>query len=163
LSNFWKRVASPFVVLDETSTATPSTATASEPDSAAYLSAENAALLADLAAAGSQPSPPPPAVNLGSGIATGRPLTEIYQDANVPQAPYTAEQILKVIEGLKNMPREAMISVISVMDNADPNWTIDDVLLDVDRKTHALDQRIVAMNNRVTQERETARQTADKA
>ena len=169
LSNFWKRVASPFVVMDDEPAAAPSPPSdASDPT--AYLSAENAALLADLAASTSDaPPPPPPAatpspsLDLGSGIATGRPFSEIYASAEVPLAPYTAEQILKVIEGLKNMPRESMVAVIGVMDDADPNWTINDVLLDVDRKTIALEQHISAMNARVGRERESARQTAEKA
>jgi hypothetical protein len=71
---------------------------------------------------------------------SGEPLSfeQIYAQQNVPAMPYSVEKLMKVIEGLRAMPREMQLSAINAMDAADDTWTMQDVLLDTERKTAAL-------------------------
>ena len=150
-------MARPFVVLENDAAGEGAGGAVS-----AEVMAETAALISELDAGSAGPTAPP-TVNMGPGVEPGQPLEAIYAAAQVPDSPYTAEQLLKVIDGLRHMPREAVMSMINVMDEADPNWAVEDVLVDVDRKTRALETTISALSRRVQQERETARTPTENA
>lgn len=84
------------------------------------------------------PEPPPPPVSVPSEINEGQELSQIYAAASIPESPYPAEQMLKLLDGLKAMgPRERKMAVMA-MDAADDRWTISDPVLDAQRKIAAL-------------------------
>ncbi len=71
-------------------------------------------------------------------IDEGRALDTIYTAASIAPSPYPAEKMLRVLDGLKAMDPATRKAAILAMDAADEAWTIDDPLLDADRKTRAL-------------------------
>jgi hypothetical protein len=96
---------------------------------------------------GAAPPPPPPpdpqappSVPGTSSVPEGRPLEALYTAAGVPASPFPAEKMLKVLEGLRAMPPETRKAAILAMDAADDDWTIDDTLLDAERKARVLQQ-----------------------
>ena len=72
------------------------------------------------------------------GLTDDRPLPTIYEEAGVPESPYAAEQLLKVIEGLAALEPAVRRTAVEAMDAADDTWTIADPLLDAKRKVAAL-------------------------
>lgn len=63
---------------------------------------------------------------------------QIYEAAAVPPAPYEAEKLLKVLEGLRAMDTAMRKAAVMAMDAADEDWTLDDSLLDAQRKVDVL-------------------------
>lgn len=88
--------------------------------------------------AGDSASPPP----LPDSGAQGRPFAEIYAEAGVANAPYSAEQLLAVLDRLRAMPREQILIAVDAMDAADDRWNVADVLHDAERKQQALQSNI---------------------
>ncbi|MED5372133.1 MAG: methyl-accepting chemotaxis protein [Myxococcota bacterium] len=85
-----------------------------------------------------EPVAPPPQVSVPAEIQEGRAFEDIYAEAGVPESPYPAEQMLKLLDGLKAMgPRERKMAVMA-MDAADDRWTIADPVLDAQRKIDSL-------------------------
>lgn len=99
------------------------------------------------------PAPPPPplppsappaaagaeaAEGLSSEVEEGRPFEAIYAAAQVPESPFSAEKLLRVLDGLAAMDPVTRKTAILAMDAADDVWTIDDPLLDAERKSRAL-------------------------
>ncbi|MEZ4431716.1 MAG: hypothetical protein R3F65_04840 [bacterium] len=85
------------------------------------------------------PAPPPPAGEGSGDVIEGRPFQTIYSDARIPASPYPAEKMLRVLDGLAAMDPATRKAAVLAMDNADDAWTIDDPLLDAERKSRALD------------------------
>ncbi len=71
-------------------------------------------------------------------LATGVPFSDIYSSAGVPASPYSAEMLLRVADGLKELPLPQARAAMDAMDGADDRWTVGDVLLDAERKIGAL-------------------------
>jgi hypothetical protein len=69
------------------------------------------------------------------------PLDDIYAQGNVPASPYPAEKLLRVLGGLRAMDANTRKAAIMAMDAADDSWTIEDVLLDAERKIKAMQER----------------------
>jgi hypothetical protein len=69
------------------------------------------------------------------------PLDDIYAQGNVPASPYPAEKLLRVLGGLRAMDANTRKAAIMAMDAADDSWTIEDVLLDAERKIKAMQAR----------------------
>jgi hypothetical protein len=67
-----------------------------------------------------------------------REFTNIYATALVPASPYAAEKLLKVLDGLKAMDEPTRRTVVATLDSADDAWTIEDPVLDAQRKMDAL-------------------------
>jgi hypothetical protein len=88
---------------------------------------------------------PPPVPTASGSVTADQPLSALYEAAGVPAAPYPAERLLKVLDGLREMPPEVRKTAIIAMDAADDGWSIDDVLLDAQRKTAALNAEIGRM------------------
>lgn len=87
-------------------------------------------------------APPAPPLTPGEGsgdVIEGRPFETIYSDARIPASPYPAEKMLRVLDGLAAMDPATRKAAVLAMDNADDAWTIDDPLLDAERKSRALD------------------------
>lgn len=72
-------------------------------------------------------------------VSEGRPFDEIYLEAGVPTAPYSAEKLIRLLEGLRAMDPATRKGAVVAMDSADDEWTLADVVLDAQRKIQALD------------------------
>jgi exonuclease V gamma subunit len=70
----------------------------------------------------------------------GRTLEEIYAKAELPPSPFPAEKLLKLLDGLRVMDPATRKAAVLAMDSADDSWTIEDSLLDAERKTRVLRQ-----------------------
>lgn len=82
---------------------------------------------------------PSPAVAVPDGpIAEQRPFEEIYAEQSVAAASFSAEKLLKILDGLAALDPPARIAAVRALDAADDAWTVDDALLDAERKTRAL-------------------------
>lgn len=97
-------------------------------------------------------SEPPPA-----GLKIGQPLKELYAIYNVPPSPKTVEEIVLFLQGLKNMPHNVQTTALKAMDDADPNWTIADVVLDGRYKVDALKKAKQAVDLQVESARQESR------
>lgn len=84
--------------------------------------------------------PPLPPLSAGAELPEGRPFDEIYAAAGVPASPYPAERLLRLIDGLRAMDAGTRRTAVQAMDAADDNWTIDDPLLDAQRKVRVLQE-----------------------
>jgi hypothetical protein len=62
----------------------------------------------------------------------------LYARAGVAASPFPAEKLLKLLDGLRAMDSATRKSAVMAMDAADDAWTIDDCLLDAERKCAAL-------------------------
>jgi hypothetical protein len=63
---------------------------------------------------------------------------QIYAEAGVPASPYPAEKLLKLLEGLQTMPPDLRKTTVSAIDAADDAWSIEDPVLDAQRKIQVL-------------------------
>ena len=90
---------------------------------------------ADAAAMAPEPMPPAAPMEEVSGLS----LEEVYRAAGVPQAPYPAERLLRLIDGLKAMDESTRRQAIRAMDAADDSWTIEDPIRDAAAKVTALE------------------------
>ncbi len=141
---------------------------ASEPDSEMSL-AEIDRILAEEAKHSPPPRPPsvppvapttppqPPATS-ASGIVEDRPFEEIYTSAQVPEAPYSAEKLLRVLDGLKAMDPATRKAAVIAMDAADDEWTIADAVLDAQRKISVLENTASQIQAQLEHIRQTAEQ-----
>lgn len=111
------------------------------------------------AASGGAPAPPVAQPTSGmapmaageSGIAEGRPFDEIYQQTNVPDSPFPAEKMIKMLDGLRAMDPNTRKAAVIAMDAADDAWSVDDSVLDAQRKIQALQGATAAMAETVNQ------------
>jgi hypothetical protein len=62
----------------------------------------------------------------------------IYAQNNVPASPFPAEKLLKLLDGLRAMDATTRRSAVLAMDAADEAWTIEDSVLDSERKVASL-------------------------
>lgn len=86
-----------------------------------------------------EPLPPAAAVAEASGpIAEQRPFDDIYAEHSVQTSTFPAEKLLKILDGLAALDPASRIAAVRALDAADDAWTIDDALLDAERKTRAL-------------------------
>lgn len=74
-----------------------------------------------------------------AGEAEGIALADIFAAAGVPDSPYPAEKLLRLLDGLRAMDAGTRKAAVLAMDAADDNWQIGDCIADADRKISALD------------------------
>jgi hypothetical protein len=90
-----------------------------------------------------EPNVPPadaPATPLPpSDIVENRPFEDLYQEQQIPPSPYSAEKLLKVLEGLRAMQPEMRRTAVLAIDSADDSWAIEDAVLDAMRKIKVLE------------------------
>ena len=91
----------------------------------------------DPAPAAVEPAVPPPP---SGPIQEQRPFDDIYAAGSVAASPFPAEKLLKILEGLAALEPAARRAAVTALDAADDAWTVDDALLDAERKIKALDQ-----------------------
>lgn len=88
------------------------------------------------------PPPLPSAAELQpalvSDIVEGKPFDTIFAEAGVPPSPYPAERLLRLIDGLRAMDENTRSTAVRAMDAADDSWTIEDPVIDAQRKMQAL-------------------------
>ncbi|HHO53122.1 MAG TPA: methyl-accepting chemotaxis protein [Deltaproteobacteria bacterium] len=73
------------------------------------------------------------------GLPEGRPFDQLYAEAGVPASPYPAERLLRLLDGLKAMEPAVRKAAVLAMDAADESWTLQDSILDAERKIRALE------------------------
>lgn len=82
---------------------------------------------------------PLPAMELPTGIEEGRPFEAIYEEHRIGASPYPAEKLLKVLDGLRAMDAATRKIAVLALDQADESWTVEDAVLDAQRKIKALE------------------------
>lgn len=82
--------------------------------------------------------PPPAAAGPVGDIVEQRPFEQIYAEQSVPASAFPAEKLAKILDGLAALDPAARIAAVRALDAADDAWTIDDALLDAERKNRAL-------------------------
>jgi hypothetical protein len=137
----------------------PESAPSTDSEAAAALEQFRATLEPKAAAAAPPPPAPPPAAGspaeAGLPVEIGRSNDEIYREAAVPSSPFPAEKLLKVLDGLRMLDPPARKAAVAALDAADDAWSIDDVLLDAQRKMAALEgakKRLQALADSVAAE-----------
>lgn len=130
---FFKKVAGAFVEIEQTGQEFA-------PVSTEDLDADAAALLAEIERGATAEAAPPPAPRAqeSAELPLGLPFADIYARVGVPHSPYTAEMLLRVVDGLRALPPAQALAAVEAMDAADDRWTVGDVVGDADRKTDAL-------------------------
>lgn len=93
-----------------------------------------------------------------SVVAEQKDFADLYREANVPTVSYSAEKLLKLMAGLESMPMEVRKQAIKAMDDADETWTVDDSVLDAQRKVKAL----AIAKQKIAQQVASALQNADR-
>lgn len=132
-NGFWKKVAGAFVVDEDAEQGTEDSFETTDLDAEA---ADTEALLRSI---DTPPATPPVVVPKTSAeVEEGRPFADFYAESEIAKAPYPAEKLLKVLEGLQAMPPETRRAAIGAMDGADDDWTIADPVLDAQRKIKCL-------------------------
>jgi hypothetical protein len=81
----------------------------------------------------------------------GLSFEALYRGAQLPASPFPAEKLLKLLEGLRAMDPAMRKAAVLAMDAADDAWTIDDALLDAERKTRTLRHGIERLAAGLTQ------------
>lgn len=88
--------------------------------------------------------PPAPVVEVlpaaACAIDEQRSFEALYREQAVPPSPFPAEKLLKLLDGLRAMEPAVRKAAIQAMDAADDAWTVDDAVLDAQRKIGALQQ-----------------------
>ncbi len=67
-----------------------------------------------------------------------RPFADIYSEHKVAESPFPAERLLRVLDGLNALEPAARKTAVLALDSADDSWTVDDSLLDAERKIKVL-------------------------
>lgn len=108
--------------------------------------AADAALIAAAAASSPSPQAEAPAVLAATlppeqcAIEEQRSFETIYRALEVPGSPFPAEKMLRLLDGLKAMDRTTRTAAVHAMDAADDAWTVEDAVLDAQRKIRALEE-----------------------
>jgi len=87
------------------------------------------------------PAPAPEVLPVAAcAIEEQRSFEALYHEQGVPASPFPAEKLLKLLDGLRAMDAVVRKAAIQAMDAADDAWTVDDAVLDAQRKIGALQQ-----------------------
>lgn len=104
------------------------------------------------------PTPPPlPELPPGPLPAEGLSFEQLYREAQVPHSPFPAEKLLKLLDGLRAMDPTTRKAAVMAMDAADDAWTVDDAVLDAERKCRALRAGAERLHANLAQAEEHAR------
>lgn len=74
-----------------------------------------------------------------SSVAEGKSFEDIFASAQIVNSPFPAERLLRLLDGLRAMDEATRKAAVRAMDAADDTWTIDDSVLDAQRKMSALE------------------------
>jgi hypothetical protein len=103
---------------------------ASAPESAPEI--EAAAMAEDVA------EEVPPALVDGN-LQEQRPFEDIYAEQAVEPVAFSADKLLRILDGLAALDPVSRKAAVIALDSADDSWSLDEVLADAERKTAALD------------------------
>jgi BMFP domain-containing protein YqiC len=92
-----------------------------------------------------EPAPVDPEAAADQDALEGRPLADIYTKAQVPPSFYSAEKLLKLLEGLRTLDPSTRKAAVLAMDAADEDWAVDDAVRDAEHKIRALEQSGAAL------------------
>lgn len=84
-------------------------------------------------------SAPAPAISSDGSLQEQRPFEEIYAEQAVESASFSADKLLRILDGLAALDPVSRKAAVVALDSADDSWSLDGVLADAERKTHALD------------------------
>lgn len=157
MAGFFKRVAGAFVELENTGGGTE--AAGETEASLDEITRETSALLAQLEEASptkapaSSYAPAAPAATAAPAGISAPPVASVmqmnaeavFQAAQVPDGPNSAERILKLIGGLAMFPPEQQVVMIRAMDAADETWSEPDVLEDARARQSVLRRHLQAV------------------
>ncbi|HNR91619.1 MAG TPA: hypothetical protein PKO41_04245 [Dokdonella sp.] len=104
------------------------------------------------------PEPAPAPAATAAGPVEQRPFEQIYAAQGLPAAPFSAEKLLRVLEGLAALDPSARKAAVEALDAADETWAIDDVLLDAEHKKRALETARRELEQHARHALETARE-----
>jgi len=93
---------------------------------------------------------------------SGTSLAQIYASASIAQAPYPAERLLRLLDGLRAMDEGTRRQAIQAMDAADDGWTIDDPVDDAAAKVSAIEAHAALVRDRLAQAESDARAENEK-
>lgn len=99
-----------------------------------------------------EPPPLPPQVEKHVAVSEGVSFEDLYRSVQVPPSPFPAERLLKLLDGLRAMDPATRKAAVLAMDAADDAWTIDDALLDAERKTGALRSGVAGLEQNLQQQ-----------
>jgi hypothetical protein len=110
------------------------------------------------AVADAVPAPPPlPDLPPGPLPAGGLSFEQLYREAQVPESPFPAEKLLKLLDGLRAMDLATRKAAVTAMDAADDAWTVDDAVVDAERKCRALRAGAERLNANLARSEEQSR------
>jgi hypothetical protein len=118
------------VEMDESAQPIPAEAPAEDIPASVDVAAEPPVPASEAPAA----TPPVPA----GEVREQRPFEDIYAEQSVATPVFSAEKLLKILDGLAALDPSSRIAAVRALDASDDAWTIDDALLDAERKTRAL-------------------------
>jgi hypothetical protein len=72
-------------------------------------------------------------------IEEAKSFEQLYVANGVPPSPFPAEKMLKLLDGLRAMEPPMRKAAVQAMDAADDAWTVDDAVLDAERKCRVLE------------------------
>ena len=84
------------------------------------------------------PAAPADANAPAMAVTEQRPFDDIYAEQAVPVTPFTAEKLLKILDGLAALEPASRKAAVLALDAADDAWSIDDALADGQIKIKAL-------------------------
>lgn len=107
-----------------------------------------------------EPEPPPAGTPVPTGpLVEQRPFEQLYAEQSVAATAFSAEKLLRILDGLAALEPSARLAAVRALDAADDAWTIDDALLDAERKTRAL----AAVRGQIEQQARAALEQARRA
>jgi DNA repair exonuclease SbcCD ATPase subunit len=92
----------------------------------------------------------PPIAYAAADVAGGKSFEDIFKSAQIPDSPFPAERLLRLLDGLRAMDEATRKAAVHAMDAADDNWTIDDSIIDAQRKIAALEDYQKALESQLT-------------
>lgn len=96
------------------------------------------------------PDLPPPIEYAAADVAEGKSFEDIFKSAQIADSPFPAERLLRLLDGLRAMDAATRKAAVHAMDSADDNWTIDDSVIDAQRKIAALEDYQKALESQLT-------------
>lgn len=96
-----------------------------------------------------QPAEPQPMTAGELPLEEGVPLEDIFAQAGLPATPFSAEKLLRLLDGLRAMDANTRKTAVLAMDAADDSWQISDAVDDAQRKIAALGAHKQRLNAQV--------------
>lgn len=149
MSSFFRKVASAFVVIEDSGAPAADPATPTAPTGLDEITQDTSALLAQLEGRSASASTPLPELADGSSSAMDLTAEDVFRAQAIGDAPSSSLRLIKLVAGLSMFPREQQLAMVRAMDAADDSWAEAEVIKDAQARQRALREHLV----RVAQER----------